>query len=86
MLPAAQSTLADDHAVAVLGAESAKHLQVSQLHTTRTEESLHVRARIEEVRIDQHQVSVKIVPATPTAALLNLTEKDSPSSKVSADA
>ena len=85
MLAPTQSALAHDHPVPMLRAEPLQILQVFHFRATGPNEPLHLRARIDEVRPQRH-VSVKIVPGEATAALLNLTENDSPSCSVRAEA
>ena len=85
MLPATQSALAHDHPVPMLRAEPLQILQVFHFCATGPNEPLHLRAWIDEVRPERH-VSVKIVPGEATAALLNFTEKLSPSCSVRAEA
>lgn len=85
MLPATQPALAHNHPVPMFSAEPLQILQVFHFRATGPNEPLHLRARIDEVRPECH-VSVKIVPGEATAALLNLTEKLSPSCSVRAEA
>jgi len=85
MLPAAETALSDNHPVPMLSTEPLQILQVFHFRATGPNQPLDLCARIDEVRPQRH-VSVKIVPGEATAALLNLTENDSPSCSVRAEA
>lgn len=79
MLAPTQPTLPHDHAVPMLWAVLRQRLQVAAISATRAENAIDLGYG------DHAHASVKMVPGDPTLALLNFTENDSPSCRVSAE-
>lgn len=85
VLAPTRPALPHNHPVAMLWGIRLQGLQIARLGTAQAQNALHNRPRIDEPR-PFHYANVQIVPGAPTAALLNFTENDSPSAKVSGEA